>query len=75
MDALIERLETELDQQKRKGILRQMLTKLATEVPELFIGFAPQFFTTRDQVKAFPVDAAGRWMPYGSGLHYTWVDR
>jgi peptide/nickel transport system substrate-binding protein len=75
MDTIIERLETELDQQKRKDLLRQMMTKIATEVPEVYIGFAPRYFTYRDHVKQFPVELGGRWMPYESGLNHTWLDR
>jgi ABC-type transport system substrate-binding protein len=75
MDALIERLETEMNAQRRKDIVRQMLTKIAQEVPEVYIGFAPYFFTFRDYVKAFPNDSHGRWMTYQSGLNYTWLDK
>jgi peptide/nickel transport system substrate-binding protein len=75
VDALIERLETELDQAKRKDVLRQMMVKLTQDLPELYIGFAPRYFTYRDYVKAFPVDAAGRWMPQDAGLNYTWLDK
>jgi ABC-type transport system substrate-binding protein len=75
MDALIERLETEMNAQRRKDIVRQMLTKIAQEVPEFYIGFAPYFFTFRDYVKAFPNDSHGRWMTYQSGLNYTWLDK
>jgi ABC-type transport system substrate-binding protein len=75
MDTLIERLETELDQARRKEILRQMMVKLSQDVPELFIGFAPRYFTFRDHVKAFPVEPGARWMPDKSGLNYTWLDK
>jgi peptide/nickel transport system substrate-binding protein len=75
VDALIEQLETELDQQKRKDIVRQILTRVAQDIPDVFIASAPRYFTFRDYVKAFPVELNGRWMPYQAGLNYTWLDK
>jgi hypothetical protein len=75
MDALLQRLETDMDQQKRQDLLRQILAKVAQVVVELNVGFAPRYFTFRDYVKAFPTEQNGRWMPHDAGLNYTWLDK
>lgn len=74
-DALLKRAETELDTKKRKELFKEILTKLAGEVPEMWIGFSPRFFAYRNYVKGFTTDdnASFRW--WGGGLHQTWLDK
>jgi peptide/nickel transport system substrate-binding protein len=75
MDALLEQLMTELDSAKRKATVRQVLTKMAQDLPEIPIGFVPRYFTFRDHVKNFTTNGEGHLMKYGGGLNYTWLDR
>ncbi len=68
-------METEPDAGKRKALLREILTKLAEDLPEIPIGFVPRHFALREYVKGFSTDdnASFRW--WGGGLNYTWLDR
>jgi ABC-type transport system substrate-binding protein len=75
MDALVNSAETELDPKKRKALFEQILTKMSEDVPEIYVGFVPRFFTVRDRVKGFTTDAAGRFMPWNGGLTHTWLDK
>jgi peptide/nickel transport system substrate-binding protein len=71
VDALLVRLDTELDPAKRRDILKQVLLKLGDDLPILAIGFVPRYFAIRDRVKGFTSDGEGTFV----GLYDTWVDR
>ncbi len=75
MDALIDKLETEMDQSKRKQLLKQMVQEVVDDVIILYVGFGPQFHAFRDNIKGFTTDsdAAFRW--WGGGLSHTWIDK
>jgi peptide/nickel transport system substrate-binding protein len=75
MDKLLAALETELDAEKRKRIVKEIVRKLAQDVPEIPIGSVPRHFALRDYVKGFSTssDDLLRWS--AGGLHYTWLDR
>jgi peptide/nickel transport system substrate-binding protein len=75
MDALLERAESELDPARRKALFHQVVTKVADDLPELYIGFVPRYFTFRDHVKGFTSDYEGRFMHAEGGLSGTWIDR
>jgi peptide/nickel transport system substrate-binding protein len=75
MDALHDKLETELDTQKRKAILKQIITMKLDDLPLLSIGFVPRFFTYRDTVKGFTTDGDGSFVWTDGGLTHTWLDR
>ena len=75
MDALVNNAETELDVNKRKALFRRILTKMSEDVPEIYVGFVPRFFTMRDYVKGFTTDAAGRFMSLHGGLTHAWLDK
>lgn len=76
LDTLFEELDTELNQQNRKKILTQIVTKVNDDVPILSIGFVPRFFTVRDYVKGFTTnDDGGRFVWGGGGLTHTWLDK
>ena len=75
MDALIISAETELDPNKRKALFKRILTKMSEDIPEIYVGFVPRFFTVRDYVKGFTTDAAGRFMPWNGGLTRAWLDK
>ncbi len=75
VDALIKELATELDREKRKWIVKQILTQLNEDVPSVAIGFAPEFFTMREYVKGFQTDSNGSFRWWGGGLHHVWLDK
>jgi peptide/nickel transport system substrate-binding protein len=75
MDALIAALETELNLERRRNLLRQLVQKAADDLSELSIGFVPRFFAYRDYVKGFTSDGEGRYRWGGGGLNYTWLDK
>jgi peptide/nickel transport system substrate-binding protein len=75
LDALFQKLEAEMDPPRRKDLLRQVLRKLVDDVPELFIGFVPEFFTFQDRVKGFATNDDGNFRWWGGGLNHTWLDR
>jgi peptide/nickel transport system substrate-binding protein len=75
MDAMLKRAETELDNKKRRDLFKEILTKLAAEVPEMYIGFSPRFFAYRDYVKGYTTDDNGSFRWWGGGLHQTWLEK
>ena len=74
-DARFDKLETELDRQKRKELLKQILTGDNQVLALIPIGFAPRFYTVRNRVKDFTVDGNGAFIWSGGGLDRTWVDK
>jgi peptide/nickel transport system substrate-binding protein len=74
-DALMERGKTELNVERRKEIFRQILNKLADDLPQLNVGFVPRYYTFGDYVKGFSTDGEGHIMHHGGGIHYVWLDR
>jgi len=75
MDALLKKAETELDLEKRKSLFRQIVTKVAVDLPEVYIGSVPRYFTFRSPVKGFTTDDEGAFRSWSGGLHYTWLDK
>jgi ABC-type transport system substrate-binding protein len=75
MDELLARLETELDAERRKGILRQALTRFVSEVPEIAVGWLPRYFAFKDYVKGFGSGGDDDFMWWGGGINYTWLDK
>lgn len=75
MDASLQKLEAEMDPGRRKEPLRQVLRKLADDVPEIFIGFVPEFFTFQETVKGFVTNDDGNFRWWGGGLNHTWLDQ
>lgn len=75
MDDLLIRAQTETDAKIRRGLFRQVLTKVAEDVPYIFVGFVPRFFSFRNYVKGFTTDGDGAFRPWGRGLNYTWLDK
>jgi peptide/nickel transport system substrate-binding protein len=74
-DTLYEKLETEANPQKRKALLKQLLT-MDTETYALIpLGFAPRFFTFRDHVKGFATDEQGAFIWPEGGLLKAWLDK
>ena len=72
---MFDKLETELDAQKRKELLKTILTADTQAVALIPIGFAPRFYTVRDRVKDFAVDGNGAFIWSGGGLDRTWADK
>ena len=74
MDAQLEKMEIEQDPEKRKAILRMVITKKNQDVPIVPVGFVPRFFTFREHVKGFKTDDDGAFVWSGGGLTHAWID-
>ncbi|NIO07981.1 MAG: hypothetical protein GTO40_08255 [Deltaproteobacteria bacterium] len=75
MDAQLEQMEIERDPEKRKAILKMVITKKNEDVPIVPVGFVPRFFTFREHVKGFQTDDDGAFVWSGGGLTHTWIDK
>jgi ABC-type transport system substrate-binding protein len=75
MDALIERLETEMNPATRRDLLRQIIAKQAQDLSSIPLLFIPRFFGMRDFVKGFETGDDGAFLQHGGGLNYTWLDK
>jgi ABC-type transport system substrate-binding protein len=75
MDALFDKLETELDGAKRRELMRQIIVKKEQDQPLMPLVFVPRFFAMRDYVKGFTTDDEGAFLRSGGGLNYTWLDK
>jgi ABC-type transport system substrate-binding protein len=75
LDRLMARAEAETDSEKRREMFKQIVGKVLDDVPELYVGFVPRFFTLRDGVKGFTTNAEGGFFWWGGGLNHTWRDR
>lgn len=73
MDSMLQKAEAELDVAKRKELFRQILGKLLDDLPEIYIGFVPEFFTFREHVRGFTTDDDGHFHWWGGGLNSTWL--
>jgi peptide/nickel transport system substrate-binding protein len=71
MDALLTRLDAEMDPARRRDMVKQLVAKLNQDLPYLPIGFVPRYFMFRDAVKGFTTDGEGSFL----GLNNTWLDR
>ena len=67
--------ETELDKKKRKELFRKIITKMAEDLPQIYIGFIPRFYTFRDYVKDFTTGADARFRWSDGGVTHTWLDK
>lgn len=74
-DGTFDKLEVEFDPQKRKQMLKQVLTMDSQALAIIPIGFAPRFYTFRDHVKGFTTDDDGSFIWSGGGLTRTWLDK
>jgi ABC-type transport system substrate-binding protein len=75
MDALLKRAELEADPARRKELFKQVLTKMAEDLPEFVVGFVPRFYIFPDYVKGFTSDGQDSFRWSGGGLHYVWIDK
>ena len=75
VDASLKELGIEQNQDKRKWIVKRIITQLNEDVPAVNIGFAPEFFTMRDYVKGFETDSNGSFRWWGGGLNKAWLDK
>jgi hypothetical protein len=48
---------------------------MADDLPLLWIGFIPRFFTYNKNIKNFTTDADGRFRWSGGGVTHTWLDK
>ena len=74
-DALLRKAEAEIDQDKRRVLFKQVVTKIVQDLPIFPIGFTPRFFTFREHVKNFVTNGGGDFEPWGAGLSRAWVDK
>jgi peptide/nickel transport system substrate-binding protein len=75
MDSLLQKSETELDEKKRRELLREIVTKMNEDLPNLYVGFSSRLFAFRDFVKGFTTIGDGTFIWWGGGLNHTWLDR
>jgi ABC-type transport system substrate-binding protein len=73
--ALLQRAEAESNSEKRRALFRQIIGKMIEDAPELYLGFVPRFYTTRDHVKNFTTDGDGAYRWWGGGLNHVWLDK
>lgn len=75
VEALLDQAEQELDNAKRRALFKQILNKHFEDVAEIYIGYAPRFYSMRDYVKGFTTsgDDVYRW--WGGGMNHTWLDK
>jgi len=75
VEALLDQAEQELDNAKRRALFKQILHKHFEDVAEIYIGYAPRFYSMRDYVKGFTTsgDDVYRWS--GGGMNHTWLDK
>jgi len=75
LDKKFEQLETELDQEKRVQLLKEILTVKAKDIPTISIGFVPRFFALGPKVKGFVADDDGAFVHSEGGLTRVWLDQ
>jgi peptide/nickel transport system substrate-binding protein len=75
MEHLLGQLEQEHDDAKRRALVKQVLAKHLDDAAEIYVGYAPRFFSMRDYVRGFSTsgDDVYRW--WGGGLNHTWLDK
>jgi ABC-type transport system substrate-binding protein len=75
VESLLDQAEVELDLSKRRALFKRILNKHFDDVAEIYIGYAPRFFSMRDYVKGFNTsgDDVYRW--WGGGVNHTWLDK
>jgi peptide/nickel transport system substrate-binding protein len=75
VEALFKKAESELDQEKRRFLFKQILTQVNEDVPDMPIGFVARYYTYRDHVKGFKTDGEGSFRWLGGGLTAAWLDK
>lgn len=75
MDALIDKGEKEANPERRHALFRQIVAKALDDLPEIYLGFVPQFFGVRDHVKNFATDSDANFRWWGGGLNHAWLDK
>jgi peptide/nickel transport system substrate-binding protein len=75
MDKLLEQAEREVQPDKRRAILSRVVAKIQDDLPELYIGYVPQFHPYRDHVKDFTTDSDANFRFWGGGLNHTWLQK
>jgi len=75
VDALIKKTVSEQQLERRRALVKQIVTKVVDDSPQIYIGYVPLFHTFREYVKSFSTDSDGNFRYFGGGLNYTWLDR
>jgi ABC-type transport system substrate-binding protein len=75
VEALLDKAEQEMDNSKRRALIKQILHKHFDDVAEIYLGFAPRFFSMRDYVKGFTTSGDDIYRWWGGGVNYVWLDK
>jgi len=75
MDAWIDRAERNADPEERRALVRKIVAKALEDIPEIYLGYVPQFYALRDHVKGFETDSDANFRWWGGGLSHTWLDK
>jgi ABC-type transport system substrate-binding protein len=75
MEALLDDAEKEVNPEKRRALFKQIVAKVVEDIPELSLGYVPQFFALRDTVKGFSTDSDGNFRWWGGGMNHAWLDK
>jgi ABC-type transport system substrate-binding protein len=74
VDALLHQIQHELDVNRQKELLKQVLTKRYEESPHATGVFVPRFYAFRDVVRDFKTDDDQNLIWMSGGLNYAWLD-
>ncbi len=75
VDNELHQLQKELDPAKEQALLKDILTKEHTDMPQAMGLFVPRFYAFRDVVKDFQTDDDGNLITDGGGLNYAWLNK
>ncbi len=75
MDGLLNAAAVEIDPEKRRKLIKQIVTRANADVSRIAIGYAPRIFAFRDYVKGFTTSSSGDFRPWGGGLNHVWLDK
>lgn len=75
MDAWIEKAEKEANPETRRELVRKIVARWIEDMPEIQVGYAPQFYAHRDHVKGFTTDSDANMRWWGGGLTRAWLDK
>ncbi|MBM2811694.1 MAG: hypothetical protein HW416_2453 [Chloroflexi bacterium] len=74
VDRLFDQLGTEVNQDRRISIFRDVMRKIYDDAVEYDLAFGWRFFATRDNVRDFLPTDNGGYQSRSAGLKKTWID-
>lgn len=75
VDRLLDQGRSEVDPQKRYRIYKEFVELIYEELPQITLGFRPQFVAFHTYVKGFEIDPNSFFFYGPGGLAMTWLDR